>query len=310
MNVEKELASVKPEKDTVFTIGVFDGVHIGHQHLFNHLRDRAQEGGYLSGVITFKTHPEAVINLASQPWIYDLETRTRLIKGLGIDIVVTLDFTRDLMQLDAVDFVQLLLKHLKLKGLVVGPDFALGKNREGNIEKLRRLGKEKHFSLEVMAPFMQDGEIVSSSIIRQMVARGNVEKAARFLGRPFSIKGVPVPGEHRGTELGFPTINLEPKPDMASPSNGVYATIAKVGRKTIPSVTNLGVKPTFGDNRRLYETHLIGHKGEVEAKQVEIVFVARLRDELKFSSAGELKTQIAKDIEKAKAILAKTPGNG
>jgi riboflavin kinase/FMN adenylyltransferase len=163
MNFEDELAKVEPEKDTWFSVGVFDGVHLGHQQLLATLRDRAKKDGCLAGIITFKTHPEKVILSANQPWINDLDTRISLIKQLGIDIAVVLDFTRELQQMDARNFLGLLKKYLKIKGLVMGPDFALGKNRSGSIASLRTIGQEMNFAVEVMPPFMLHSEIVSSS---------------------------------------------------------------------------------------------------------------------------------------------------
>lgn len=304
MEIAQELARIKPKKDTVFTIGVFDGVHLGHQSLLTCLTDKARKNGWLSGVITFKSHPETVLASTSQlPWLDDIDNRIKQIKGLGIDIVVTLSFTPELRQLSAEEFVQLLQKHLKLRGLIIGPDFALGKDRQGTAQQLGSLGQKMGFSVAVVPPLVIDGEVVSSSLIRQLLARGDTKKAANLLGRPFSISGLVVPGDQRGRELGFPTANLEIRPDQAAPGDGVYVTLAYTDDKPLPSVTNIGVRPTFGGGKRLIETYIIDHKAQLPGKKLRIEFIDKLRGEKKFRSAEELKAQIARDVEQAKQIL-------
>jgi len=289
----------------VFTIGVFDGVHLGHQSLLTCLTDKARKNGWLSGVITFKSHPETVLAATSQlPWLDDIENRIEQIKSLGIDIVVTLSFTPELRQLSAEEFVQLLQKHLRLRGLIIGPDFALGKDRQGTAGTLRSLGQKLGFSVAVVPPLVIGGEVVSSSLIRQVLAQGNISKATRLLGRYFSISGVVVPGDQRGRELGFPTANLEIRPDQAAPGDGVYVTFAYTDAKPLPSVTNIGVRPTFGGGKRLIETYIIDHEAQLPGKKLRIEFIDKLRDEKKFHSAEELKAQISIDIEQAKQILA------
>ncbi len=307
MNVEDELARVKPGKETWFSIGVFDGIHLGHQQLLNTLLESAQKDGCLSGVITFKSHPEKVIRAANQPWICDLDTRVSLIKQIGIDITVVLDFTRELRQMEARSFLGLVKKYLKIKGLVVGPDFALGKNRSGSIDELHAIGKEMDFAVTVMPPFMIQGEIVSSSAIRRLIAAGDMKKTAAFLGRPYSMIGHPVPGEHRGRKLGFPTINIEPEPEMVSPADGVYATITKISGRPFKSVTNVGANPTFGGKKRLVETFILDYHDESALKSVEISFIDRLREEVKFKGEAELVAQMKKDVDSARLILEKTP---
>ncbi len=305
MNIAPELARIKPKKETVFTIGVFDGVHLGHQSLLTCLTDKARKNSWLSGVITFKSHPETVLAATRQlPWLDDIDNRIERIKSLGIDIVVALSFTPELRQLSAEEFVQLLQKHLKLRGLVIGPDFALGKDRQGTAQQLRSVGQKLGFSVEVVPPRVVDGEVVSSSLIRQLLAQGNIKKANRLLGRSFSISGVVVPGDQRGRELGFPTANLEIRPDQAAPGDGVYVTRAYTDNKPLPAVTNIGVRPTFGGGKRLIETYIINHKAQLPGKKLRIEFIDRLRGEKKFHSAEELKAQIARDVAQAKQVLA------
>lgn len=306
MSFEKELAKVKPDRDTLFTVGVFDGIHLGHQYLFKTLRERARDQGLLSGVITFKSHPQTVLDPNYRlEWINDLPSRLRIIKELGIDIVLPVDFDRHLMQTEARDFIEMMKKHLRLKGLVVGPDFALGKERSGNLERLRNMGKEIGFGVEVMPPFFVDGEVVRSSGIRRILFHGNVKKAARQLGRNFILNGDVIPGERRGRELGFPTLNQDVKADTASPGNGVYATRVHLQNGTLPAVTFIGTRPTFGGIKRLVETHVFDQPGPFKDKHIEVEFIDRVREEEKFENPEELKAAIRSDIVRAKEILNK-----
>lgn len=305
MSIAEDLARVKPQKETLFTVGVFDGVHIGHRHLLTKLRDKARQNGWLSGVITFKSHPETVLSSGSQlPWLDDLDNRISQIKSLGIDIVIALSFTPELMKLSAREFMQLLRERLKIRGLIIGPDFALGKDRLGNADQLGTMGRQMGFSVEVVPPLLIDGEVVSSSLIRQTLAQGNMQKANKLLGRAFSISSKVITGDQRGRTMGFPTANLEIKPDQAAPSDGVYVTIAYTNGEPLPSVTNIGVRPTFGGGKRLIETFIIDHEAELPGRKFRVEFIDKLRDEKRFNSAEELKAQIGKDVEQTKKILS------
>ena len=302
---EEELAKVRPQKETLLTIGVFDGVHLGHQQLLAHLRDEAMRLGCLSGVVTFKSNPKAVLSSENKLfWLNDLETRTSLFRSLGIDVVVALPFNPELAQLTARRFVQLLKEHLKMRGLIIGPDFALGRDREGDAEKLRLLGKEIGFSVEVIPAVVIDGQVVSSSAIRQALAQGDMSSVEKLFGRSFSLSGQVVSGDRRGRDLGFPTANLEVKQEQALPSDGVYVTITHVGHKPVPSVTNIGVRPTFEGSKRVVETYLLDYKAELLGQRITIQLLAKLRDERRFDTTEELKAQIARDIAQAKQILS------
>jgi riboflavin kinase/FMN adenylyltransferase len=305
VQIEKELVKVKPQKETLLTIGVFDGIHLGHQRLLTHLRDEAQKKNWLSGVVTFKSHPKAVLSPENKLlWLSDAETKISLLRGLGIDVIVVLPFTSELARLTAQRFVQLLKEHLKMRGLIVGPDFALGRDREGNAEKLRLLGQEMGFSVGVIPPVVLDGQVVSSSAIRQALAQGDMKKTEKLFGRLFSLNGQVVSGDRRGRGLGFPTANLELKPEQALPSDGVYVTIAHVGHELMPSVTSIGVRPTFGGDKRLVETYIIDYKGELLGQRLTIDLVDRLRDEKRFDTVEELKSQMGRDVEQARQILS------
>lgn len=306
MRIEEELAKVKPQKETLLTVGVFDGVHLGHQRLLTHLRNEAQQRDLLTGVVTFKSHPQKVLSPGSKLlWLSNLETRTNLLRSFGIDVIVTLPFTPQLVELTAREFVQMLKDYLKMRGLVVGPDFALGKNREGGADQLRLLGHEMGFIVEVVPPVVLDGQVISSSAVRLALAQGDMETVEKLFGRPFSLSGQVVTGDRRGRVLGFPTANLDVEPEQALPSDGVYVTVAHIDHESLPSVTNIGVRPTFGGGKRLVEAYLLDYEGELREQRLRIDLLDKLRDEKHFDTAEELKAQIRKDVEQARAILDK-----
>ncbi len=306
MRIEEELAKVKPQKETLLTVGVFDGVHLGHQRLLTHLRNEAQQRDLLTGVVTFKSHPQKVLSPGRKLlWLSNLETRTNLLRSFGIDVIVTLPFTPQLAELTAREFVQLLKDYLKMRGLVVGPDFALGKNREGSADQLRLLGQEMGFIVEVVPPVVLDGEVISSSAVRLALAQGDMGTVEKLFGRPFSLTGQVVTGDRRGRVLGFPTANLDVEPEQALPSDGVYVTVAHIDHESLPSVTNIGVRPTFGGGKHLVEAYLLDYEGELREQRLRIDLLDKLRDEKHFDTAEELKAQIRKDVEQARAILDK-----
>ena len=305
MQVDNELAQFLPPKETLLTIGVFDGVHLGHKFLISKLVRLAARQNLLSCVITFRQHPRDLLSPKTKLlYLSTLPERERLLKNEGIDIVVALSFNWELAKLSARQFVSLLQKHLKMRGLVIGPDFTLGRNREGNAALLRSLGEEMGFSVTIVAPKTIDGEVASSTVIRQALADGNMEKVTRLLGRPFSLLGKVTHGEHRGTGIGFPTVNLTVDAKMALPPDGVYATRAYIGEEEFQAMTNIGRRPTFGDNKeRTIESFILNYNQEIYGKELKIEIIQRLRDEKHFDSIEELKQQIAEDVKRGTAIL-------
>ena len=306
MEIEQELASITPQGETVLTIGVFDGVHSGHRYLLEKLQQRAAEKKLLSGVVTFSPHPQSVLHPHNQlPWLSNLEDRVRAFRELGINIVAVLTFTPKVAQLSAQEFISLVQKHLRMRGIMVGPDFALGRGREGNINLLRALGREMKFSVEVISPYTINGEVVSSTLIRQALVQGDMRRGERLMGHYFYLRGKVITSDKRGRVLGFPTANLDIQPQQALPGNGIYATIAQVDGKQFPSATNIGIRPTFGEGAKTVETHLLNYKGDLYGKEIRVEFVQKLRDERHFPSSEELKVQIEKDVREVEAILAK-----
>ena len=305
MQVEQELARLSPGKDMLLTVGVFDGVHIGHKYLISQLIERARREDLLSGVITFRQHPREVLSGRFKlPFLTNLEQRIALLRNEGIEAVIPLSFTTELAQLSARQFVSLLKKYLRMRGMVVGPDFALGQNREGNTDALRRLGQELDFSVTVMPPITLNGEVVSSTAIRDALANGDVKRVQNLLGRSFSLQGKVVTGAGRGSELvGFPTANLDIDPKQALPADGVYATWAYIDNQVYQSMTNIGRCPTFGDNDRTVEVYLLNYHSKLYESELRIDITERLRDEKQFDSVEELRNQIAEDVKQGVAIL-------
>lgn len=310
MSVEEELGKLSPRKEMLLTIGVFDGVHLGHKHLISQLKELARKQGSLSGVITFGQHPREVLSPKTKlPSLTGLEQRIALLQDEGADIVIPLPFTPQLARLSPKQFLELLKEFLKMKGLVVGPDFALGKNREGDIDTLRRLGREMGFSVTVVPPLTIDGQVVSSTAIRKALAEGDMKQSQKLLGRPFSLQGRVVAGDRRGTDLGFPTANLEVEPGQALPAGGVYACRAHIDGQTYSAMTNIGSRPTFGGGQRLVEVYLLDYNGDLYGRELTIDIIGRLRNEKKFDTPQQLKEQIAEDIKQGKDMLKSRGGS-
>ena len=291
------------ENSTSATIGNFDGVHLGHKKILSAIKEEAREQGLSSCVITFHPHPQKVLQNIDIPLLFPIRERLRLLEQEGIDVVACYTFTKEIAMISAEDFVKdILVGKLNLKHLIVGPDFAFGRKRQGNLELLNKMGKEYGFDTEVVETAFVDGEIVSSTSIRSLVREGNAKKASKLLGYNFYIEGQVKEGERRGREIGFPTANIETDWDIL-PKIGVYATWANVEGKKHQSITNIGYRPTFGNNRLLIETHIFGFKDDIYRKRIKIEFVDRVRDERKFDSPEALVEQITKDVERVKEIL-------
>jgi riboflavin kinase/FMN adenylyltransferase len=304
MLVEEELARVSPDRDTLLAIGVFDGVHLGHKYLISQLLAEARLQNLLPGVVTFRRHPQEVLSPPTRlPLLTDLEERNKLLRNEGVEVIATLSFTIELAQLTAREFLNLLKRYLRMRGLVIGPDFALGRNREGNADTLQTLGEEMNFSVTVVPPLVINGEVVSSTAIREALARGDVRKVHTLVGRPFSLRGQVVSGAGRGVKLGFPTANLEIAPEQAIPANGVYATWVYINGKAYPSMTYIGKNPTFGGSEPGVEVYILDYHHDLYGRELKVELVARLRGEKQFSSAEELKKQIIEDVKQGKAIL-------
>ncbi len=292
------------------TIGSFDGVHLGHQSLIKGLIDHARMAGSPALVLTFWPHPATFFKRAPLAWaLTSPEERKELLCTLGVDDVLTLNFTQDLANLSALEFMQGLKDKLGLKGLMIGPNFALGKGREGNVHRLADLARELDFKLEVAQPVTNGEGMISSSQIRTDLLEGRVKPAAHKLGRPYNLSGKVVHGEHRGTGLGVPTANLDHQPERLIPGNGVYITRALVNGKRYASVTNIGVRPTFDNPLPVprIEPHILDINEQLYGQELSLEFLDYLRPEIKFESSKELVAQIQKDIQKTRDRFNEDP---
>ena len=288
----------------LLTIGVFDGVHLGHKHILSELVEQAKRNNLISGVITFKQHPQRLLEPhSSLPFLTNLPQKIKLLKDEGVEVVITLSFTLELAQTGAYQFISLLQKYLSMRGLVLGPDFTLGRNQEGNADTLRTLSNCINFSLTVVPQIKINGEVVSSTAIRSALANGDIKKANVMLDRYFSLGGYVITGTGRGTDLGFPTANLDIEPERALPADGIYATWAYIDNHRYQSVTNIGKRPTFGEGEQTVEVYILEFQGNLYRHEIKIDIIERLRREEKFNTTEELKKQIEEDIKRARAIL-------
>jgi len=289
------------------TIGSFDGVHRGHQEVVNKLTAEAHENSASAVVLTFYPHPAEILRGRDFPfYLTTPDEKADLLGKLGVDIVITHPFNREIAATPAREFMNSLLHHIKLRHLRVGYDFAFGRNREGDAAFLTKISKELDFTFEQISPFQMEDQIVSSSRIRFLLGAGLVEEASELLGRNFVVEGPVILGDQRGRTIGFPTANLDIWKMRAIPAAGVYVCRAEVNGITHNAVTNIGVRPTFEANPvpPRVETHLLDFQGDIYGASVKLEFISRLRGEQRFSSVDELISQIHQDVAAARQILA------
>lgn len=301
----RDLPDAPLDKPSAISIGVFDGVHLGHRHLMDNLMASAKAGGYLSGVVTFDRHPNEILAPQKEMrYLTTLEDKLHLLVEAGLDFVVALPFTSELAQTTARDFVQALVERLGLKELWAGPGFALGKDRGGDSAYLGRLGDELGFRLFKLQPLTFSDRVVSSSSIRALMREGEVGEAARMLGRFPHRTGKVVAGARRGQQLGFPTANLEMGENLIVPANGVYAVRASWDSVNHAAVVNIGHRPTFEQNsQRVLEAHILDFSGDLYGKELRVEFIERLRPELRFDSSEALIAQMRTDVARARRLF-------
>jgi len=305
-----DLPNIPPDIKTVVTIGVFDGVHRGHQYLLGQLGTIASQLQVKSLVITFSNHPRKVLSPATEvPTISPLVTRLSLIKDNGIDMVIPIKFTKELSKIRAGQFIDILQRQLNMVGMVLGPDFAMGFQREGNARTLKAMGYERDFFVTELDKICIQGEKISSSSIRDAITAGHLSKATTLLGREFQIEGKVTTGMAVGRTLGFPTANLDVDATQLLPGDGIYATWASFDEQTYMSATSIGNRPTFGDYERTIESYLLDFDRDIYGKQLAITFVDKIRDGAKFEGPSELIKQMLIDVENTKDILSKARDN-
>lgn len=289
---------------TVLVLGTFDGIHRGHAELIAAARKIALDGRTVE-LFTFSDNPKAVltgkrIGLLMTP--AEKEARAR---ELGVDRVTTTPFTREIAAMEPEAFFERLTGDGRVSHIVVGYDYTFGRARAGDVSLLKKLTAAAHIGLTVIMPVTdEDNDVVSSTLIREAVAAGNMEKAERLLGVPYALTGTVRAGNHIGAGLGFPTANVAIPAEKLLPADGVYATFCETDGLSFPSVTNVGTAPTIrGDGQRWVECHLLGASADLYGKSVTVRFVRRLRGEKRFDSAEELRKQVETDKELAKAVL-------
>lgn len=300
------LAAARLEQPSLVTIGVFDGVHRGHQHLLRRLVAQARADGRLAVVQSFFPHPDVVLRgLTGRYYLTSPEQQAALLAELGVDVLVTQTFDDALRQVRAGDYVDLLLDRLQMRALWIGPDFALGYRREGDAAYLRQRGAETGFELRVVDLLADGGpEAIRSTAVRQALADGDVEQARALLGRPYAVAGPVVQGDRRGHLIGFPTANVGVWEQQMVPANGVYAGWATLGADRLMAVTNVGVRPTFGGQDVTVEAYLLDFDATIYGQELALTFERRLRPEMKFSGIDALVAQIRADAEAGRAYLS------
>jgi riboflavin kinase/FMN adenylyltransferase len=284
-------------------VGNFDGVHRGHATLIATLAEQARAHVGAAVALTFEPHPVELLRPGQTPPALTTSTdRSRLLHDLGADHVVTLGVTHALLRLTAEEFfLQVIRGRFGARAMVEGPNFGFGRGRAGTVETLGKLCTAAHIGLTIVPPCQLDGNEVSSSRIRAALQSGDVESAERLLGRPYRLQGIVGTGQRRGATLGFPTANLS-KLETLAPGDGVYAARARHGDAVWPAAVNVGPNPTFGENARKVEAHLIGFHGDLYGQSLAVDFVGRLRDTRPFSGPAELIDQLRRDVERARDI--------
>lgn len=288
----------------ILTIGNFDGVHLGHQAIFKKLTQRAAELGGISAVLSFDPHPSKILHPATAiPLLTSFEEKMGLLEGLGVQLVICIDFTADFAQVTKEEFVEkVLVQSLAVKELFVGHDFAFGSQREGTINSLQAIGKDKGFIVNTVEPIEINGTIVSSSLIRRLIQEGAVSQASNMLGRNYAITGRVIPGHKMGKKLGFPTANLLCG-DKLIPGPGIYAVKTRLRGQKFVGVVNIGTCPTFDREGLSVEVYILNFQQDIYDEILEVEFYEWLREERRFDSPEALAGQIKKDIEQTEKIV-------
>ena len=296
-------------KGSVVTIGVFDGVHLGHKDIINRAVRRAKVLGLDSIVLTFDPHPARALRHAGVPSLISLDHRINLIGSLGVDMVVVLKFTKHISSMSAEKFVKdILVDKLNVKEVHVGEDFSFGKDAKSGVKTLRKLAAKYGFVLREAKSIKIDRRVVSSSLIRKFIACGDINTASRFLGRPVAVFGTVVSGANLARELGYPTANLNPHHEVIPPA-GVYAVLVKYLGRTYKGIMNIGLRPTFyspKDEEPAIEVHIFDFDKKIYGKNLEVLFIKKIRNEVKFKNRESLVSQIQKDAEITRRILSRS----
>jgi riboflavin kinase/FMN adenylyltransferase len=298
-----ELSQLKDKYANIcIALGTFDGVHRGHQQVIGAAVERAREIGGTSIVFTFSNHPLSVVAPERCPVrLMSNEEKQTVMQSLGVDVLVNIPFTKEVLEIGAEDFIRMLIEAYAPKFVVVGPNYTFGYKNQGNSELLKEFGKKYGFEVKIHEAVCDTDDLISSTLIRGYINDGNVEKTADLLGRDFRLTSTVVHGDERGRTIGFPTANLDLPPEAAVPNNGVYAVRAiTADGKVHSAVANIGTNPTFDGIYRHIEVHILDFAADIYGQELTIEFLAKLRNEQKFSGIEALVNQLHQDVETAK----------
>jgi riboflavin kinase/FMN adenylyltransferase len=288
------------------TIGVFDGVHRGHREIIQKLVRDAHAHHAPVVVLTFDPHPAAVLTGKEIRCLTTPDERADLLAALGVDVVITQRFTRDLSTASALEYMTHLKESLGLTHLLIGYDFALGKGREGNAARLTEIGLELNYSVEVVSALSDESGVISSTEIRKLISTGNINEASKLLGYRYQLGGEIIHGEGRGKTINFPTANVNYPKGKVIPPNGIYACWAHLGAQKFMAATNIGLNPTFTPERQIpsLEAYLLDFDRDIYGETMQLEFVTRLRDEIRYKSVDALIKQIHDDVDQTRKILS------
>ena len=304
MQIAADLDCLRLDRDTVVTVGTFDGVHRGHQHLLRELVARARDTGRSSAALSFHPHPRVVLLPEARPtYLSTIDERAAIIEAMGVDVLVVLPFTHALASTPPREFLGDLSSRLRMCELWVGEDFALGRGRSGNTSLLRSVAQEMGYVLRVVEPLADANGPISSTRIRDLLSSGNVSAAQALLGRNYAVSGTVARGAQRGRDLGFRTANLQLPQERVLPADGVYAVWVNVGDQRLGGVANVGTRPSFVERERLLEAHIFDYEGDLYGRTIHVEFVERLRDEKRFVDPADLVAQIHRDAQGAREVL-------
>lgn len=289
------------------TIGVFDGIHRGHREIIQKLTAEAHANHAPAALLTFEPHPASVLSGQEIKCLTTPDERAELLAALGMDIIITQPFTRDLSSVSAFEYMSQLKQALGVGHLLIGYDFALGKGREGNAKRLTEIGKELGYTVEVIHAVSDESGVISSTEIRKLVSTGNVAEAANLLGYNYSLRGEVIHGDGRGRRINIPTANIDYPKQKVTPPNGIYVCWAHIGTERYMAAANIGFNPTFTPDKTTpsLEAHLLDFSGDIYGRDVKLEFVTRVRDELKFNSVDALLERIWEDIRITREMLSK-----
>ena len=306
MKVIKSLEKMPDEvRDAFVTIGNFDGVHLGHIPILKKLIEEAHREKSCAVVITFEPHPKKILHPDIRPFylLTSLEEKIKLLEDIGVDALILIPFDVNFSKMTAESFVcDILWDKLHIRKIFIGHDYSFGKSKMGNKVFLVEFGKKLGFEVDIIDAVKLDGETISSTRVRHLILAGDMKAAARLLGRPYNVSGIVVPGKKRGSILGIPTANIKPEKELI-PAQGVYAVISHLAEGRYRGVLNIGFNPTFSDADLSVEAYLLDFDGDIYGKKINILFIDRIRNEIKFENPELLVKQIRKDIDDARSIL-------